>query len=200
MVSCYQMFVNGQWVRTYCEHTSIKHSLTAHAPLSQIRSDKTFPQYKNYIVCIPSKDDWRNKNTCVDIPDDVICYTDGSRHLGTCQSGASVFNQMLNQEHVLPLGKYSTIIQAEIRAILACVNSLHTEYDASIAICSDSQAALKALDTVKTTSKLVAETMTELKWLSLFNSVRLIWVPGHFTVPGNEVADKLASLRGIRWS
>ena len=73
-------------------------------------------------------------------------------------------------------------------------NSLHTEYDASIAICSDTQAALKVLDTVKTTSKLVAETMTELKRLSLFNSVRLIWVPGHFNVPGNEIAaDKLAN-------
>jgi len=68
-----------------------------------------------------------------------------------------------------------------------------SEYDASIAICSDSQAALKAPDTVKTTSKLVTETMTELKRLSLFNSVRLIWVPGQFNVPGNEIADKLAN-------
>ena len=66
-----------------------------------------------------------------------------------------------------------------------------SEYDASIAICSDSQAALKALDTAKTTSKLVAETTTELKRSSLFNSVRLIWVPGHFNVPGNEIADKM---------
>ena len=86
-------------------------------------------------------------------------------------------NQTLNAEHVLPLGKYSTICQAEIYAILACVNSLHTKYEASIAICSDSQAALKALDTAKTTSKLVAETMMELERLSLFHSVRLIWVP-----------------------
>jgi len=85
-----------------------------------------------------------------------------------------VFNQALNQEHVLPLGKYSRIFQAEIYAILACVNSLHTEYDASIAICSNSQAALKALDTATTTSKLVAETMVELKRLSFFSSVRLI--------------------------
>ena len=98
----------------YYGHTSIKHSLTAHAPLSQMRSNKTLPQYifdKNYTVCIPSKDDWRNQT--IDIPDDIICYTDGTEHLGTCQSGASVFNQMLNQEHVLPLGKYSTIFQVK---------------------------------------------------------------------------------------
>ena len=93
----------------------------------------------------------------------------------------------------MPIDKYSTIFQAEIYAISTCVNSLHTEYDASIAICSDSQAALKALDTAITTSKLVAETMTELKQLSLFNSVRLIWVPGRFNVPGNEIANKLAN-------
>ena len=85
------------------------------------------------------------------------------------------------------------MFHAEVYAILACVNCLHTAYEASIAICSDSQAALKALDTATTTSKLVAETMTELKWLSLLNSVRLMWVPGHFSVSGNEIADKLAN-------
>jgi len=35
--------------------------------------------------------------------------------------------------------------------------------------------------------------MLQLKQLSLFNSVRLTWVPGHFDVPGNEIADKLAN-------
>ena len=99
----------------------------------------------------------------------------------------------LQSGHVKSRTRFGTNFQAEIYAILACVNSLHTEYEASIAIRSDSQAALKALDTVKTTSKLVAETMTELKRLSLFYSIRLIWVPGHFNVPGNEIADKLAN-------
>jgi len=100
ILSCYRIFVNGRWVQTYCGHTSIKHSLTAHAHQSQMRSDKTLPQYifdKNYTVCIPSKDDCRNQT--IDIPDDIICFTDGSRHLWTCQSGSSVFNQTLNQEH-----------------------------------------------------------------------------------------------------
>jgi len=43
----------------------------------------------------------------------------------------------------------------------------------STVICSDSQAALKALQSAKTTSSLVAETKLALKRLSVFNSVRL---------------------------
>jgi len=47
--------------------------------------------------------------------------------------------------------------------------------------------AQNARTLAKTTSKLVAETMTER--LSLFNSVRLIWVSRHFNVPGSEIAE-----------
>jgi len=193
MLACYRMITNGQWKQTCCGHTGIKSSLMAHAPLSQMRSDKILPQYifdKNYTVSIPSKDDWGNHN--VELPDDIVCFTDGSKHRGKNQSGASVYNQTTKQEQVLPLGKHCTVFQAEVYAILACINSLHIEYETSIAVCSDSQAALKALNSARTTSKLVVETMKELKRLSLFNSVRLLWVPGHYNVAGNEIADRLA--------
>ena len=137
MLFCYRMRINGQWTLTYCGHTGIINSLTTHAPLSRMRSDKTLPQYifdKNYAVSIPSKEDWNNQS--VETPDDIICFTDGPRHRGLGNSGASVYNQTTNQEQVLSLGKYSTVFQAEVYAILACVNSLQTEYDASIAIFS----------------------------------------------------------------
>jgi len=65
-------------------------------------------------------------------------------------------------------------------------------YSDPIAICSDSQAALKALASPKVTSALVAETVAALRELDIHNSVRLVWVLGHHGVPGNEAADVLA--------
>ena len=49
------------------------------------------------------------------------------------------------------------------------------------------------LQSPKTTSRLVTETVTILKELSVFSSVRLLWVSGHSGVDGNEVADSLAT-------
>ena len=60
------------------------------------------------------------------------------------------------------LGHYATVFQAEVYAIRICVSYLCDEVNASIAICSDSQAALKALAAAKTTSQLVLETMKAL--------------------------------------
>ena len=79
-------------------------------------------------------------------------------------------------------------------AILQCARShdLCHRYSDSIAICTDSQAALKALASPKVTSALVAETVAALRELAIHNSVRLVWVQGHHGVPGNEVADVLA--------
>jgi len=66
------------------------------------------------------------------------------------------------------------------------------EFNDSIAICTDSLVALKALSSPKVTSALILETMAALQELAIFNSVRLLWVPGHHGIPGNEIADKLA--------
>jgi len=43
-----------------------------------------------------------------------------------------------------------------------------------------------------TRSGLVADAMSALKTLAVYNSLRLIWVPGHCGIAGNEKADALA--------
>ena len=51
---------------------------------------------------------------------------------------------------------------------------------------------LKALKSPKITSNLVAGTVSTLREISIYNSARLLWVPGHFGVDGNEISDLLA--------
>jgi len=127
---------------------------------------------KNYEVIIPDWSDWIANNVVLN--DEVVCFTDGSRLEHTGRTGASVFIESHNIKQVVPLGHYATVFQAEVYAIRICVLYLCDEVNASIAICSDSQAALKALAAAKTTSQLVPETMKALMELSIHNCVRLL--------------------------
>ncbi|KAJ8911101.1 hypothetical protein NQ315_003363 [Exocentrus adspersus] len=83
---------------------------------------------------------------------------------------------------------------AEMFAILACVSeNLKREYsNQHIQICTDSQAALHALKSPRITSQVVLECTNSLAELGQRNKVRLVWVPGHCGVTGNEEADALA--------
>jgi ribonuclease HI len=56
------------------------------------------------------------------------------------------------------LGKYATVYQAEIYAVLACAHEIKThgkQPEKHVSICSDSQAALEACKAVRTTSLLL---------------------------------------------
>jgi ribonuclease HI len=92
------------------------------------------------------------------------------------------------------LGKFATVFQTEIYAILqcACENIRRAYKNKRIVILSDSQAALKALSSPKVTSRLVAECLDAPSELAFLNEVTLVWVPGRRGVFGNEEADKLA--------
>ena len=147
---------------------------------------------KNYSVFIPARKDWTYDEIVLN--DDVICYTDGSRfeHIGT--SGAGIYNCTDNVEVLLPLGHNTSVFQAEVYAIAQCAkmeNLLHRN-NSSIAICSDSLSAIQAVSAAKVTTGTVADAMQALKTLAIYNSVRLVWVPGHSGVEGNERADLLA--------
>jgi len=122
-------------------------------PITRMRCDKILTRFSfgnNYTVEIPSREEWENNRVRLD-DEDVVCFTDGSRNRSF--TGASFYNQSKGESSSLPLGTLCSVFQAEIYAILQCAKSddLCQRHDDSIAICTDSKAALKALSSPKVT-------------------------------------------------
>ena len=86
------------------------------------------------------------------------------------------------------------MFQAEVHAIREAAKQLLTNGIENEKICvySDSQAALKALESFTVKSRLVEECLNELNELGKKNRLKLCWVPGHCGISGNEIADRLA--------
>ena len=87
------------------------------------------------------------------------------------------------------LGAYVTLFQAEVFAILMVVQSKEVKACSgqNIAICSDSQAALKTVCANRIRSNLVAECADALGRIRLLG-----WVPDNIGTLGNKQADELA--------
>ena len=122
----------------------------------------------------------------------LVWFADGSR--AAEGSGAGVYGQSVNRRLSISLGKYATVFQAEVYAILVCVHEIETQDrpEKYVSICSDSQAALKALQAVKTTSPLVRQCQQALNGISTWHAVGLYLFPLHAGVRGKEMADVLA--------
>jgi hypothetical protein len=134
--------------------------------LLDMRSDYTIPVYrhtKNFRVIIYHKY-WKNKDPV--FPEDaLIWFTDGSRADSGTMSG--IYGIRPNKSFRVPLGKFATVFQTEIHAILqcACVN-IRTYKHMRILIFSDSMAAFKVLISLQVTSGLVAECLEALSVLA----------------------------------
>ena len=65
-----------------------------------------------------------------------------------------IFMQNIQRRLSISQGKYATLFQAEIYAVLACAFEIQTNVRSGkyVSICSDSQVALKALHAAKTSS------------------------------------------------
>ena len=153
--------------------------------------EKRYNFERRYQIVKPERDVWERGGPDLR-PGSIVFYTDGSKmndRVGAGVTGPGV-------DLSIPMGRWPTVFQAEVQAILECsVICLRRKYrHSNICIMSDSQAALNALKSATCTSKLVWECSQSLQTLGCNNQVNLYWVPGHCGIDGNEKADELQDL------
>ena len=151
----------------------------------------SFP-YRTFYVKIPGRQEWLSGFVERQLEEQVTCYTEGSLMEGRAGAGVYCREMRLEQSHLL--GRYCTMFQAEIYAIMCGTQAALQQRLCGkvINFCSDSQSAIKALSSADSRSKLVIACRNKLEELSILNAVNLIWVPGHSCITGNEWADELA--------
>jgi hypothetical protein len=103
-----------------------------------------------YRVTMLTREEWTRGPRTTPVVKGLVWYTDGSRTAEGTWAG--VYGQSVNRRLSISLGKHATVFQAEVYAILACVHEIGTQDrpEKYVSICSDSQAALKALQAAKT--------------------------------------------------
>ena len=151
-----------------------------------------FQQLKR-LRSLVSREEWLQHRDSLSGHDDVW-FTDVSRSKDG--SGAGYYCRRDVNEKFLFLGRYATVFQIDVMAILGCAQRLRNFKTVSrdISICSDSQVALRALAVPATHQRLVGECKEALGSLAESNRLRLLWVPGHTSIRGYEIANMLASL------
>ncbi|KAJ8915875.1 hypothetical protein NQ315_015486 [Exocentrus adspersus] len=175
------------------EHNRMLEGIESHSVLGMVsdglpvRINLDLP----YNILLPGRDEWERSRTDL-LRADSCWYTDGSKTPEG--AGAGVYSRRPSVEMTDSLGQYASVFQAEIHAIELCGRELEKRGPnrRSIKIFSDSQAALKALDSYRCTSKAVWNCQETLSRVGTTNRLTLVWLPGHVGLKGNEVADSLA--------
>ena len=162
-------------------------SITSHSDLISARLDFV----RNFETIFPDRNSYTHHDSLT-AGDPNCWYTDGSKTDNG--SGSGVYN--VSEEISIALGTTASVFQAELHAISVCAATLLRQGTTGqrISIYSDSQAAIKAVGNVRCTSQTVLDCKDNLNELGRRNDIKLIWIPGHSNLAGNEEADRLANI------
>lgn len=146
---------------------------------------------RNFETIFPDRETYTNPYFLT-TDDPNSWYTDGSKT--EHGSGSGIYN--VGEEISIALGHTPSVFQTELHAISVCAANLahRGTTGQQISIYSDSQAAIKAVGNPRCNSWAVLDCKNNLNELGRLNEVKLIWIPGHSNLAGNEEADRLANI------
>ena len=155
-MAAHRLWSLGYWsyIHPNKGHCSILNRLQKSDPTINMEVDVMRPAFNlepKYRVIMLTREDWTSGSRIPPEIKGLVWYTDGSKMKDGTWAG--VYGHSLKRRLSFSLGKYTTVFQAEIYAILASAYDLQSlnRPEKYICICSDSQAALKAHQAVKTT-------------------------------------------------
>lgn len=130
----------------------------------------------------------------------VVIYTDGSYLESGSRSGAGIFIPSLGYRQGTKLTDCFSALSAELNAILRALKCIETMGIYRVVICTDSLRALTLLQNRLTDSlsdKIIFDIVDEIRTKVMRGGdIRLVWIPSHSQISGNNEADRLAKMSG----
>jgi hypothetical protein len=122
------------------------------------KSTRILPAKRNFNVKIRSRKDWE-ENGLLKVPNWTLsCFTDGSKIDGN--AGASYFIPEIEEDIMIPLGRYPTVYQAETLGIIYAARDLEqneTDHFDRVDLYVDSLSTLQTLCSTNPVTDLVLE-------------------------------------------